>query len=171
MVHGVDRDLHIVADDARATSTRCHRPAVGISERDLAVGRGQNLLLVGCELAHFLFQLVSFSLSRVVLSTSTSDGSCLSAVSSWERYRATLSSSCARRRSIFPRVKLRSRLLTALNLLPSIATLAFANRPIWRQRLTKFAHTLRIAGPLSLRKSPITLSSVTSRPSSHMTSN
>src|SRR5713101_3331514 len=51
MVHGVDRDLHIVADDARATPTRCHRAAVGISARDLAVGRGQHLLLVGCELA------------------------------------------------------------------------------------------------------------------------
>jgi hypothetical protein len=29
MVHGVDRDLRIVADDARATPTRCHRTAVG----------------------------------------------------------------------------------------------------------------------------------------------
>src|SRR6266478_3852120 len=62
MVHGVDRDLYIVADDARATPTRCHRAAVGISERDLAVGRGQHLLLVGCELAHFLFQLVELLL-------------------------------------------------------------------------------------------------------------
>jgi hypothetical protein len=36
---------------------------------------------------------------------------------------AMLSSSCAWRRSTLARVKLRSRLFTALNLLPSIATL------------------------------------------------
>src|SRR5262249_4227747 len=41
-------------------------------------------------------------------------------------------SSRARRRSTFPRVKFLSRVLTALNLLPSIATLAFVNRPIRR---------------------------------------
>jgi hypothetical protein len=40
---------------------------------------------------------------------------------------------CAKRRSIFARVKFLSRLLTALNLLSSIATLAVANRPIARQ--------------------------------------
>src|ERR1039458_9897650 len=55
-----------------------------------------------------------------------------------------------------PRVNLRSRLLTALNLLPWIATLAFVSRPNWRQRLTKLAHTLRIAGrcPCGNRQSP-----------------
>jgi hypothetical protein len=51
------------------------------------------------------------------------------------------------RRSIFARVKFLSRLLTALNLLPSTATLAFVSRPSSRQRATNRAHTLRIAGP------------------------
>jgi hypothetical protein len=44
-----------------------------------------------------------------------------------------------------------------LNLLPSMATLAFVSRPISRQSSTKRAHTLRIARPLSLRKSAIVL--------------
>src|SRR3981081_3735219 len=104
-----------------------------------------------------LSSFASFSLSRVVLSASVSEGSCRSAVSSWLRYRATLSSSCARRRSTLARVKFRSRLFTALNLLPSMATLAFVRSPISRQSSTKRAHTLRIAGPLSLRKSAIVL--------------
>src|ERR1700694_1828847 len=149
MVHGVDRDLHIVADDARATPTRCHRAAVGISERDLAVGRGQHLLLVGCELAHFLFQLVELFLEP-----------------------RRLEHEHVRRFLPIRRIELgeipRHTLLELRA--PAIATLAFASKPIWRQRLTKLAHTLRIAGPLSLRKSAITLSSGTSRPSSHMTS-
>jgi hypothetical protein len=49
-------------------------------------------------------------------------------------------------------VKFLSRLFTALNLLPSMATLAVASRPISRQSSTKRAHTLRSAKPLSLRK-------------------
>ena len=40
-----------------------------------------------------------------------------------------------------------SRLFTALNLLPSMATLAVARRPISRQSSTKRAHTLRNARP------------------------
>jgi hypothetical protein len=39
-----------------------------------------------------------------------------------------LSSICARRRCILAWVKFRSRVLTALNLLPSIATLSFAEQ-------------------------------------------
>src|SRR6202000_3544769 len=62
MVHGVDLDLHIEADTPRATPTRRHRTAVRISERDLAVRRGQYFLLIGRELAHFLFQLVELLL-------------------------------------------------------------------------------------------------------------
>ena len=76
----------------------------------------------------------------------------------------------ARRRSTFARVKFLSRLFTALNLLPSTATLAFASRPNSRQSSTKCAHTLRMAGPLSFRKSAIVLWSGTSRPRSHITS-
>ena len=41
-------------------------------------------------------------------------------------------------------MKFLSRLFTALNLLPSIATLAFASRPIVRHSATKRAHTSRM---------------------------
>ena len=64
----------------------------------------------------------------------------------------------------------RSRLFTALNLLPSMATLALVRSPSLRHSSTNWAQTLRMAGPLSLRKSAITLSSGTSRPKSHITS-
>src|ERR1700716_1667072 len=59
------------------------------------------------------------------------------------------------RRSILARVKFLSRLLTALNLLPSMATLACVSKPIERHSAIKRAHTLRMAVPLSLRKSAI----------------
>src|ERR1700730_12727167 len=49
-------------------------------------------------------------------------------------------------------VKFRSRALTALNLLPSIATLASLRRSRRRHSRTNARHTLRIASPLSLRK-------------------
>jgi hypothetical protein len=52
-------------------------------------------------------------------------------------------------------------LFTALNLLPSMATLALVRSPSLRQSSTNRAQTLRMAG--SLRKSAITLSSGTSR--------
>ncbi len=54
-------------------------------------------------------------------------------------------------------VKFRSRLFTALNLLPSIATLACVSRPIRRQSSTNRTQTWRMARPLSLRKSAIVL--------------
>ena len=47
-------------------------------------------------------------------------------------------------------MKLLSRLFTALNLLPSMATLAFASRPILRHKAIKRAQTFLMAGPLSL---------------------
>ena len=50
-----------------------------------------------------------------------------------------------------------SRLFTALNLLPSMATPAVLRRPISWHSSTKRAHTLRSACPLSLRKSAIVL--------------
>ena len=54
-------------------------------------------------------------------------------------------------------VKLLSRLFTALNLLPSMATLAFASSAILRHNSTNRAQTFLIAGPLSLRKSAMVL--------------
>ena len=44
-----------------------------------------------------------------------------------------------------------------LNLLPSIAMLGCVSRPIMRHSAMKRAHTLRMAVPLSLRKSAIVL--------------
>lgn len=44
----------------RLTETATVSQARGV--RDLAVGRGQHLRLVGCELAHFLFQLAELFL-------------------------------------------------------------------------------------------------------------
>jgi hypothetical protein len=61
------------------------------------------------------------------------------------------------RRSILARVKFLSRLFTALNLLPSIATLACVSSPIARHSATKRAQTWRMALPLFLRKSAIVL--------------
>ena len=74
-----------------------------------------------------------------------------------DQERATLSSICANLRAILARVKLRSRAFTALNLEPSIATLASANRSRRRHTATNCAQTLPIAWPLSLRKSAIVL--------------
>jgi hypothetical protein len=47
-----------------------------------------------------------------------------------------------------PRVKLRSRLFTALNLLPSIATVGFATGAHCRHSAMNFAQTFRIATPV-----------------------
>ena len=35
MMLGIDRDLHVVADNAGATAARCRRTAVEIGQRDL----------------------------------------------------------------------------------------------------------------------------------------
>ena len=61
------------------------------------------------------------------------------------------------RLAIFARVKFLSRALTALNLEPSIATQASVNRSSPRHNVTNWAHTLRIALPLSLGKSAMVL--------------
>jgi hypothetical protein len=52
-------------------------------------------------------------------------------------------------------VKFLSRVFTALNFEPSMATLALVNNPNPRQRSTKRAQTFLMARPLSLRKSAL----------------
>src|SRR5262249_38695285 len=157
MILGIDGDLHVVADNAGSAAARRHRPAVGVGQRDLLVRRSEHLLLVNGKLAHLLLQLRQLlgkpcylrsqrlrrllSIGRVKLAQIARE----------------LSSNWARRRSTFARVKFLSRLFTALNLLPSMATLAVARRPISRQSSMKRAHNLRSARPLSLRKSAIVL--------------
>src|SRR5215471_11868518 len=79
-----------------------------------------------------------------------------------------LCSICCWRLSTLTGVKLRSRLLTALNLLLSMATIAWLNSLSSRHSCTKRAHTLRIPVPLSRRKSAMVLKSGASRPVSHM---
>src|SRR5215212_8035807 len=81
-----------------------------------------------------------------------------------------LSSICASRRCILAWVKLRSRVLTALNLLPSIATLASLSSSRRRHSTTNSRQTLWMASPLSLRKSAIVLKSGIRRPVSHTNS-
>ena len=63
------------------------------------------------------------------------------------------------RRRSFSRVKLLALALTALNLLPSIATMLASKRSMSRHSEMSCRLTLRIAGPLSLRKSAIVLKS------------
>ena len=81
-----------------------------------------------------------------------------------------LASTCSMRRSIEPRENDLSRELTALNRLPSIATIAWAKRFRLRHSATNCRQAERIAGPLSLRKSAIVLKSGVNRPVSHIIS-
>src|SRR6476659_6575302 len=141
---------------------RCHRTAIGIGQRYLLVGRGEQCLFNRGQPLHFFFKLRKLFLKPRLAQQhrfrrSSPAAVRRSAVSSWLMYRATLSSICFWRRLILPCVKLLSRLFTALNLLPSTATLAFASRPILRHNSTNCAQTFLIAGPLSLRKSAMVL--------------
>ena len=70
-----------------------------------------------------------------------------------------LSSSCAIRACSLRSVKFLSRLLTALNLLPSIATMPSVKSFSRRQSSTNSRQTSRMALPWSLRKSAIVLKS------------
>jgi hypothetical protein len=70
--------------------------------------------------------------------------------------------------STLPSVKLRSRVLTALNLLPSMATSACGNSFSSRRSITKRRHTLRMPMPLSRRESAMVFKSGASRPVSHI---
>ena len=61
-------------------------------------------------------------------------------------------------------------LLTALNLLLSMATIVWVNRFSSRHNCTKRRHTLRMPSPLSWRKAAMVLKSGASRPVSHISS-
>jgi hypothetical protein len=58
----IDRDLHVVADDAGTAAARRHRTAIGIGQGDLLVRRSQHALLVDGKLAHGLLHLRQFLL-------------------------------------------------------------------------------------------------------------
>src|SRR5260370_40789198 len=66
-----------------------------------------------------------------------------------------LSLICGRGGWILAWVKFRSRVLTALDLLPSIATLASLNSSSRRHSTTKSRQAFRMASPLSFRKSTL----------------
>src|ERR1700732_3881093 len=153
MMVGIARDLHVVADDAGAAAARRHRTAVWIGQRDLLIGRRKHLLLVDSKLTHFLLQLCQLLGEPRYLR-----GQRLRRLLSVGRVKLAQIASDALLQLGTPPFHLRpvkflSRLFTALNLLPSIATLAVASKPISRQSSTKRTHTLRSARPLSLRKS------------------
>jgi hypothetical protein len=57
MVLGLDRDLHVVADDAGASAARRHRARVGIGERDLLIGALEHPRLDVGEAAHLVPEL------------------------------------------------------------------------------------------------------------------
>ena len=75
-----------------------------------------------------------------------------------------------RRARTFALVKFWSRLLIALNLLPSMAMNCCVNRSRFRHSSTNCRQTLRMPTPLSLRKLAIILKSGVSRPVSHINS-
>ncbi|TPW00408.1 MAG: hypothetical protein USCAAHI_00147 [Beijerinckiaceae bacterium] len=81
-----------------------------------------------------------------------------------------LASTCSIRRWIEALVKFLSRAFTALNLLPSMAATAWANRPSCRHRAMNWRQAPRIAGPLSFLKSAMVLKSGVRRPVSHISS-
>src|ERR1700730_1836132 len=70
-----------------------------------------------------------------------------------------LASTCSIRRWIEAWVKFLSRAFTALNLLPSMAATAWANRPSCRHRAMNWRQVPRIAGPFSFLKSAMVLKS------------
>jgi hypothetical protein len=110
----------------------------GSVEGDLLIGRGNHHFLNRFEALHLLFELDQLLLEprgpghKLLRGRLTGGCLAIGGIELAQIARATLSSICARRRSIFPFVKLLSREFTALNLLPSIATLAFASSPILR---------------------------------------
>src|ERR1700730_13289122 len=81
-----------------------------------------------------------------------------------------LASTCSIRRWIEALVKFLSRAFAALNLLPSMAATAWANRPSCRHRAMNWRQAPRIAGPLSFLKSAMVLKSGVRRPVSHISS-
>ena len=75
MVLGIDGDLHVVADNARALAAGRHRARIGIGQRDLLVGRGLNLLAISLRDCICRRRPAIFSLRRVVFASAISPSS------------------------------------------------------------------------------------------------
>src|SRR5471030_2757588 len=169
MVLGVDGTLNIVPDHSAASATGGHRTSIGIGQR--------YLLVLGLHhLAVQTVQALNLVAQRRNLLVEPGDLGF--------RYRFPLTIGAVELREITGNalvnlrqtacilawVKFRSRVLTDLNLLPSIATLASLNSSRRRHSTTNSRQTLRMASPLSLRKSAIVLKSGIRRPVSHTNS-
>ena len=144
MMLGIDCDLDVVADDARAPAAGRHRAGIGIGQRDLLVRGRQHLRLERSRRRISSFSFAIFSLSRLVLVWSASDGSCRSAVSSCpdSARRSPRSAPCAA--PSWPREVLVA-VVHRLELAAIDRDAGFVNRPIARHSTINRAHTLRIA--------------------------
>src|SRR2546430_12857902 len=156
MMHGIDGDLDVVAYDTGASAARRHRASIRIGQRYLLVRRSERPQLECKEPLHLLFQLRDLLLQAGRLGRA--------------RQRRPLPMGAVELVQIAGDAlnltnppghlgahEFLSRLFTALNLLPSIATPASVNRPTVRQSAANRAQTWRMARPLSLRKSAIVL--------------
>src|SRR6266850_7536417 len=169
MMLGVDRTLNIIPDHPAASATRGHRARIGIGQRDLFVF-GLHHLSVQCVQALYLLA------QRRNLLIEPGDLGL--------RYRFPLAIGAVELREIagYALVNLRQTALhlglgevpipcvDGLDLLPSIATLASLNSSRRRHSTTNSRQTLRIASPLSFRKSAIVLKSGIRRPVSQTNS-
>ena len=157
MMFGVDGNLDVVADDAGAATAGRHRASIRIGQRYLLVRCGKHLHLEDLEPLHLLpqhrdllFQTTRLGLERFAR---------LLPVGSVKLLQIARDALLDLRHApvhLGAREVL-VRLRTALNLLPSIATLACVSRPIVRHGATNRAHTSQMAVPLSLRKSAMVL--------------
>ena len=170
VVLGVDRRLHVVAHDARSLGPVAHRSCVGIGQRELPVGLVLQAFLHLVHPAHLLAQGLELVLQCLDRGPSSSSG--MRAVGGVRAPQVALDAFLDLLLALLDLggVKLRSRLLTALNLLPSMATAACENSLSSRHSTTKRLHTLRMPAPLSRRKSAMVLKSGARRPVNHISS-
>ena len=123
MVLGIDGDLRIVADNASALTAGRHRTGIEIGQGDLFVGRGLNLVANLPEGLHLPLQALDLLLKADCLCLDHIAVPPVGAIQGRQVARDAGPSTCSMRLATFATVKFLSRLLTALNLLPSIATI------------------------------------------------
>src|ERR1700687_3828843 len=169
MMLGVDGTLNIVPHYPAASATCGHRASIGIGQRYLLVLGLHHLSVQTVQALYLLTQRRNLLVEPDDLGL---------------RYHFSLAIGAVELREIagdalvnlrqpplhLGWVKFRSRVLTALNLLPSIATLASLNSSRRRHSTTNSRQTSRMASPLSLRKSAIVLKSGIRRPVSQTNS-
>jgi hypothetical protein len=146
-----DGTLHIVTDHPAASATRGHRASIGIRQRDLLVLSLDHLSVQSVQALYLLAQRCNLLVEPGDLGLRYRFPLAIGAVELREIPRYALVN-LRQRRCILAWVKFRSRVLTALNLLPSIATLASLSSSRRRHSTTNSRQTLRMASPLSLRK-------------------